>query len=437
MFYRVLICILLPTLIYCQNTIGLPEVLNYYKKNYNAGLQNWDIKQDKNGIMYFANNEGLLSFDGRYWKLHPLPNKTILRSIEIGNDGKIFAGGQDEIGYYSPTANGKLQFTSLINQIPIKDRSFGDIWDIVTYNNSIFFRANNKIFKIHGNSTATVYNASSEWTFLGSINGKLYSQDNKNGLFYLENEQWKPACLVNNIPNNDPITSILPLKNDSLWVTTLKSGIFLLHKNTLSKANLPLITQISTNRIYAATVINSESFALATNNGGVYIIDKNGQLIQNFSRKEGLQNNNILSILVDRNSNIWLGLDNGIDLVEYSSSIKHISPIDQGGSGYTSIVWNNKLYAGTSSGLYSTPIQNIKDLSFSKCAFTLVEYTTGQNWKLAIANNKLILAHHEGTFVLNDNKATQIPSNDLGFWNYVPMSNNSLNTKFVGVQRIV
>jgi hypothetical protein len=60
-------------------------VINYPKLSYGAGLQNWDIRQDKNGIIYIANNEGLLSFDGNYWRLYPMPNKTIVRSVEIGN----------------------------------------------------------------------------------------------------------------------------------------------------------------------------------------------------------------------------------------------------------------------------------------------------------------------------------------------------------------
>ena len=47
----------------CQNTIGLPEIINYSKHIYKAGTQNWDICQDVNGLLYFANNEGLLSFD--------------------------------------------------------------------------------------------------------------------------------------------------------------------------------------------------------------------------------------------------------------------------------------------------------------------------------------------------------------------------------------
>ncbi|HKG67396.1 MAG TPA: hypothetical protein VKA92_00910, partial [Segetibacter sp.] len=85
-----------------QNTIGLPDIINYTKEDYNAGTRNGDIVQDKNGIIYFANNEGLISFDGTYWKTYSLPNKTMVRSVVIGSDDRIYAGGQNEMGYFSP-----------------------------------------------------------------------------------------------------------------------------------------------------------------------------------------------------------------------------------------------------------------------------------------------------------------------------------------------
>jgi hypothetical protein len=69
-----------------QNAIGIPAIVNYPKEVYNAGSQNWGIAQDRNGILYFANNQGLLSFDGRFWRKYPLPNKTIARSIAIDED---------------------------------------------------------------------------------------------------------------------------------------------------------------------------------------------------------------------------------------------------------------------------------------------------------------------------------------------------------------
>jgi DNA-binding CsgD family transcriptional regulator len=163
--------------------------------------------------------------------------------------------------------------------------------------------------------------------------------------------------------------------------------------------------------------------ALATNSNGVCITDFKGNIIQRFSRTEGLQNNNVLSILSDSQRNLWLGLDNGIDLVTYNSSIKQIKPFLQDGSGYTAILNNNRLYLGTSNGLFSVPLQSITDLSFSKGNFTAVNNTKGQTWGLALINNQLLLGHHDGAFVVDNNNATPISSNK-GFWNFVPLADS-------------
>src|ERR1700760_4945621 len=102
-------------LTYSQNTIGLPLVINYGKTDFHGGSQTWDIKQDRNGLMYFANNEGLICYDGTWWKIYPLPNRTIMRSVAIDKDGRIYVGGQGEIGVFSPDRNGFLHYESLIN----------------------------------------------------------------------------------------------------------------------------------------------------------------------------------------------------------------------------------------------------------------------------------------------------------------------------------
>jgi DNA-binding CsgD family transcriptional regulator len=415
---KLLLLIFLPLGLCGQNTIGLPDVTNYPKQLYSAGLQNWDIKQDKNGIIHIANNEGLLSFDGRKWNLSPLPNKTIVRSVEIGWDNKIYVGGQDELGYFAPAPNGELQYHSLTHLIAAKDKTFGDVWDIISFNKGIFFRCTYKIFKFY-NQAVTVYNAPNEWAFLGQCNGRLYAQDYKAGLMGFENDAWVPLVLNNALKRNDPITSILPIQKYSALITTLKNGIYIFDNAGILKlqsANNPLFEN---ERIYAATTVNDEWVALATNNSGVYIIDTKGNIIQSFSGREGLQNNNVLSIFLDRQSNLWLGLDNGIDMIAYNSAIKQINPVLQNGSGYTAIIYNNQLFAGTSNGLYSVALQPMKDLSFSKGAFLPVTNAKAQTWGLAEINHQLLLGNHEGAFTIKDNAAIPISQNP-GFWNFLP-----------------
>jgi hypothetical protein len=247
----------LPIIVFSQNTMGVPDVINYSKENYLAGLQNWDIKQDNNGIIYIANNEGLLSFDGSFWNLYHLPNKTIVRSVEIGSDNKIYVGGQDEMGYFIPGVNGSLQYHSLVLFIPEKDRSFGDVWDIVSYQNKIFFRSKDKIFEFKDGATK-IFSAPNEWSFLGKCNDKLYAHDYQKGLLYFENDAWIPLPVTSELPLNDPITAILAVNRDTILITTLKSGLFNLTQKNISKINTVNNTIFENARVYAATSVTAD-----------------------------------------------------------------------------------------------------------------------------------------------------------------------------------
>jgi len=78
--------------------IGVPFIRNYPKREYKAGTQNWGIAQDQKGFMYFANNEGLLVFDGVTWHLSKMPNSSLTRSVYIHETEGIFVGAYNELG---------------------------------------------------------------------------------------------------------------------------------------------------------------------------------------------------------------------------------------------------------------------------------------------------------------------------------------------------
>jgi len=403
-----------------QNTIGLPEVINYSKHIYSGGTQNWDIKQDSAGILYFANNEGLLTFDGIYWHNYPLPNKTIVRSLAMSRDQRIYVGGQDEVGYFSPDKRGSLAYTSLKSLIPQQDQMFTDVWDIIEYENSVFFRLNEKIFQLTGNKM-TVYK-SSQWRFMGLSNGMLIAQDMNKGVLQFKGGFWQPLA-NGNLPENYLVTAFLPLNRDSSLLVTLKHGLYIYTADGITPLQNKALAGISAKLIYTAASAGANRIALATTIDGVFIIDGQGNLVQHLSRTEGLQNNNVLSLFLDRDQNLWLGLDNGIDFIAYNHPIKHITPNQQNGSmAYTSIIYNGQLYIGTSSGLYAAPITPAKDLSFVKSSFTPVANAKGQVWNLSEVNGQLLMGHHEGAFTIQNGSAQPI-DNASGFWTFLPFNN--------------
>jgi len=418
----VILIFFLPVYIFssAQNTIGLPQIVNFNNHDFHAGAQTWDIKQDKLGRMYFANNEGLITFDGTYWKVYSQPNKTILRSIALKDD-RIYAGGQDEIGYYSPDSHGILHYTSLKNLIPKSQNKFEDVWDIEVYKESVFFRAWDRIFELK-NETIRVYKAISGWQMLKVAGDKLVAQDLNSGVFQFINDQWQPITAKNSIPNF-VITGVIALTKDSLLISSLQNGLYILSNGLLIKKNTNAEAIFVRSHVYAFAQINNTEFVAGTTSDGCFVINTAGQIVQQIARPEGLQNNNILSVYLDKDKNLWAGLNNGISFIAYNSAIKYIKPSKTNElSGYSSRILNNTLFVATSDGVYSAPLTNTsKDLSFSKADFTFISNSGGQAWHLDEINQQIFVGHHNGAFLIKNNQAIQL-TRDGGVWLFVPTS---------------
>ena len=402
-----------------QTYIGLREIRNYEKQDYNAGAQNWDIRQDAQGRIYFANNEGLLTFDGTYWKLYPLPNKTIVRSIEFGKDNRIYIGGQDEIGYFSPDANGRLVYTSLISLVPEADRSFADIWDLVSYGDDIFFRSNNKLFRYTGEKII-VYRPAIAWHFIGRTHNQLIIQEEKEGLLAFRNDTLAPLIPKAALPPGFYIVDATPFDQDSTLLTTNKTGMFVLGKD-LHRFQLSGMPIDPYQHFSQSVQTDGGNIIVGTYTNGFYLISKKGVVIENFSKKEGLQNSNVRSLFSDRNRNIWLGLDNGIDFIAFNNAVKHINPtVMNDGAGYAAVIFNNHLYFGVSNGIYQVPLAGRDDLSYTPNECKLIH--EGQTWGLYVVHDRLLAATDEGFFEIRNNTAVPVVRG-TGFWNFRPMQN--------------
>jgi hypothetical protein len=401
----------------CQSTIGLPAIRNYRNTDYHASIENWDIAQDKNGLLYFANNDGLLSYDGSYWKLYPLPNKAAIKSLAIDPEGRIYIGGQDEVGYFFPNGNGILTYHSLKEKLPKIAQQFADIWNIVLYEGNVFFRTNEVIFELTHNTMRT-FDAPGGWQLLAKADGKLFAADKTKGLYVFGTERWQE---VNTAPAAADlhITGIMDYKKDSLLVTTLKTGLWMLTGTTLVRRPTAVDGQLMNDLINNARKIGEDGYAIGTSTGGIFIFDGNGSVTQHYSSGEGLQNNHILSVLSDEDANLWLGLQNGIALIHYNTAVQQIEPVKDNQLMSNVIrIFDRRLFIGTSNGLYSVPLDPTKkDISAMKGVFTEVSNTKGQVWSLEEIDHELLMGHQDGGFVIKDNKAIPIMTKQ-GVWDF-------------------
>lgn len=388
-----------------QENLGLPMIQNHVKDAYQAGTQNWQVQQDKEGVIYFANNEGVLVFDGNNWRCFPVANKTIVRSILLDKD-KIYVGSQGDFGYFKPNKKGILTYYSLLNLIPKKYRNFADVWNIITLNGRIYFRTTSTIF-VYENDTIEPVISDDSFEHIGVVNGAVYVQSRENGLIKLTSK----GKII--LPNTEElkegvISSILPFDENAILIFTFKKGVFKYDGETLEEWAIDYHEVLKKARITCAITLNNQQSAIGTMSGGLFIISKEGNILSQLNIEKGLQSNDILDVFRDGLGNLWLGLSNGVDYVETSSPFRTIQPDGNlKGSGYAVKVFKDKAYFGTSNGLFVTNIAS-RNKQFEAIPFELVSGTNGQVWNLYEFKDELLLGHHEGTFRIEDNRAINL-----------------------------
>ncbi|HEY4064477.1 MAG TPA: triple tyrosine motif-containing protein [Puia sp.] len=408
------------TTVLAQSSILIPEIINYSKKTYESGTQNRAIGQDRRGLLYFANDNGLLVFDGTYWKTYPLPNGSIVRSLTVVDD-RIYIGGQQEIGYFFFDGKGGLGYESLKHLIPPGETEFSDVWHVVHFRDDIFFRSNKRIFRFHkGRITAF---KSINWGFLGVDRDLLIAQEYTKGLVVFKDTGWAPLATPYDFSKDKiSLRSVSGFGAHKTFVTTLKSGIYIIDDTIVRKLETPSIAAIAKKIIHSACTIDTTQIIIATRLDGYYVINTRGEILQHVTKTEGLQSNTVNVAYADKEKNIWLGLNNGIDLVIYNSSIHHINPSqDNKSPGYSAALYNNQLYLGTGIGLYSIPFQPGNDLGGLRGNFNPVSNGNGLVWGLSVVNNQLLIGRNDGAFIVHNNTCIPLDTS-TGFWFFQPLS---------------
>lgn len=402
--------------------LGMPPIWNFSKKQYHAGTQNWDATQDNNGVLYWANNEGLLQYDGSHWNCFPVANKTVVRAVAFDGGSRIYVGAQGEFGYFHQSANAKLTYHSLVDLLPENQRGFEDVWDIAFYEGSVFFRTNYKVFQFD-QKEIKIQQVSGSLTAMFTTPQGFFIQQNLQELFFFEDGGFKKRLEVKELTS--PITGAIPWIGDTTLLTTLKNGIFYRVNNQIGLWKTAADVLFREKRIYTATGLSNGQIAIGTSLDGLIIIDRHRRIFRHLTKKNGLRNNNILSTFADHGGNLWLGLDNGIDCIVLDAPFSTIIPDGElEGTGYAVTIFQNDIFLGVSNGVYRTPWLPFYDPQKAPF-FKKVKSTDGQVWALNTFGNELIMGHHEGIFRLNGGGNSQL-SAEPGAWTFVQLSDDYL-----------
>ena len=386
----------------------LPPVVNFEPNQYAGGNQNWMIAQAENKNLYFANSTGLLEYNGEEWQLYPVPNNTIVRSVKVIGD-RIYTGAYMEVGYWLKNENGTLDYTSLI---PEFSGGIGDgeqFWEIEFLDGLVIFRSFGGVY-FYDPQEETITKMENPLgkpiSGIFKLEGELYFQLVGEGLYKIVNGV--PQIVIPFSILRDTAIMHVYLEDGVLSILTGRTEFLKWENGNLKKVIKPVNIEFGNPVILDAVNTPNGHIILGTVGKGILEIDANGDILNLFNQGNVLLNNTVLDLFIDKENNLWAGLDYGLSMIDLDSNFKSFQDNrGQIGSVYDSFEKEGELYLGTNQGLYWRKNEENN--------FQLIEETNGQVWYIDEINGAIICGQDSGTFLIENGSASKV-CDRLGTW---------------------
>ena len=262
----------------------------------------WSAAQDKSGVMYFG-CDTVVSFDGDRWRAQAMDPTYAIRGLDVGPNGRLWAAGVNQIGWFGPETQGRLAYHSLISRLPPGNPGLGDVWRVYAEgDDSATFVSHGQVLRWDGRRFDT-------WDFPGAHllwsarTGKsVYVYYPPSGLLRIGSGG--PSVVI---PSSAIGAADIRWLDDSTddWLLLASDGFYSLHKGVCSPLETRASLFVRANTPTSAVRLGDGSLAVATLLGGIAVVDRSGEILRVFNRSTGLPDNQVYSLFVDRDGALW------------------------------------------------------------------------------------------------------------------------------------
>lgn len=393
---------------------GHPLITSYTEKEYRVSNNNCGIVQDKRGILYFANEYGILEFDGNTWCIiSGATNRSNIKSLALDKRNRLYAGAQGDLGFVDHTKTDGLYFHSLLDKIPEEHRDFDDVWRIIIHNDQVIFQTWRALY-VYVDDRIAVLKTGKRFKGLFQVQDRVIMH-NQDGLYELNDLEFEQIVNADLLPE-DEIKFILPFHKNELLVGTQQNGMYRISEQGIEPFRMASADDFKSVRIADGHLRKDGCYVIGTANDGVFVFNAKGEIENHLSRQEGLLNNEIRGLFSDNNNNLWVASKRGIDFVELSTPLRLMTANTEDPIGvYASCMYGNKMIFATHKGLLEIQVDSAVTHLPSVSNFNRIIGTADINWNLDQVNNTLVIGHSKGFSQMDGDEITLLYKGDGGW----------------------
>ncbi len=387
--------------------IGTPFINTYLPTVYGAHEQTFDIDQAVDGLMYFANVTGVITFDGQDWNVDSQISDDSFKAVAINSENIVYASTKSLMGYFAPDAIGAMTFHSLVEKVPSEFKGLGSISSIDILGTQVIFGSAEGLLVYDENTEE--FSVIAPEVKLGRkdlIRGEYYAIDYQKGIVKLARgrlELLPGSELVKALT----VRQILPFSSKELLLVTESQGLFKYDSKQLIAWETDVSDFLSSKGAFSAVNIGSDYFAIGTIRGGLVIINKAGRLIQKLDKEMGMGSDGLIDdLFFDKDKSLWVAQHGAISQIILNSPFTTIDE-RHGVNGYVlySDRWNNKTYISTATGLVVKDDESPWQRSGEYKPFKPVSKSRERVW--------MTVKHKDDFFAAGNNGLDQITSSGV------------------------
>ncbi len=420
-------CSLIAGPVYAQiDQVGAPIISNFDAKVYKAHSQNWAAIQDKRGLMYFGNSQGILEYDGQHWRSLATTGNPMVRSLSMATDGTIFYGAIGDFGYLEADKQGKLVAKSIKDLLPEEERVFNDVWQIESSSQGVYFFTRSRIFRLFsGKLTALPGKFASSQAVV--LNDTIFYVDSERGISRIDGNEIHSIPQLASLLNGRRIVltrsgehKLLAGRTKGDFKEIDLSPLWNAEKSRYinTEAATPIVADFPTELdglldedhayLYKLITLNSDRFAISTVRAGILIFDRQGKLQQAINKNGGLQDNTVAGIMLDRDHNLWAATNSGISHIELSAP-QSVFGAKQGleGISISAAYYQGRMYLGGFQNIYvKAPFRY--DLKNDTPQFHPLKNGTSEVWQFLEVAGDLLAASGRGLYRITGETASKV-----------------------------
>ena len=378
--------------------LGMAFIRNVSPREYRGAPQNWALTQDPRGVVYVANGDGILEYDGARQRLIRMPGGRLARSLCVDPSGRVYVGGTGELGYLAPDATGAMAFVSLLDRLPPAAKPISQVWRVHSTGQGIYFTSAEGLFRFQGDRCRT-------WKEPGGFHlsfvvaDRFYVRVVGRGLLAMEGDELKPVPGGQRFAK-EKLYFMVPWQEGRILLGTPK-GLLTFDGQTLKPFRTGLDARLAQDLLYGGIRLADGRLAVATLKAGVFLLDAQGRITSRLCKATGLRDDTALSLFQDQEGGLFITLNDGLGRAEVASRLTRFDQLAGLRGGILCLARHQgTLYAGTDLGLFRLE---------GDCTFHQVQGIQSQVWALLPVGDALLAANNENLYELRGSDTRPVP----------------------------